>query len=101
MRTRMGLGLAVLFLAGCGGGSNPGGAYAACERAVETELVSPGSAEFSGATGSEIEEVSEGLYAIRGYVDSENSFGASLRTDFTCRVAEDGDDWDLRRINVG
>ncbi len=81
---------AALTLTACSGGIGPGDAYRSCERAVETQLVSPGTAEFSGATGSDIAEA-DGLFTVVGHVDSQNSFGASLRSNFTCQVRETAD----------
>ena len=101
MRTRAGLLMAgCLLLAACSADVGVGDAYQACERAVETQLVSPGSADFSGALGSDISE-NGGSYTVIGYVDSENSFGASLRSDFTCQLRETGDNnLELVDLNV-
>lgn len=65
----------------------------ACENLVKENLASPGSAEFPGPWGGEATNPEQqGLeWAWTSFVDSENSFGASLRMDFTCTVQEDGD----------
>ncbi|WP_437582746.1 hypothetical protein ACSAGD_10790 [Paramicrobacterium sp. CJ85] len=56
-----------------------------CEDAVRDQLKAPDTAEFdTSATGS-------GTYTVTGTVDSENSFGAMLRSDFQCTVVIDGD----------
>lgn len=49
---------------------------------VEEHLVSPSSAKF--ASFDEHKIVGTGLrYKVEGYVDSENAFGASLRSQYT------------------
>ena len=36
------------------------------------------------------------MYVVRGYVDAENSFGAMIRSNFTCEICDEGDDrWPL------
>ncbi len=54
---------------------------------VKTELKNPSSASFckySEATISYTE--STGIYTIKGYVDATNSFGATIRQNFTCNL---------------
>jgi len=51
-----------------------------CERAVEQMLAAPSTAKFSSsASGSN-------PYEVTGVVDSENVFGAMLRSSFGCTV---------------
>lgn len=90
---------AALLLSACGDGSvSSGEAYRACEDAVESQLRSPGSADFSGALGSDVTETEGGGYSIRGTVDSDNAFGASLRSNFSCEIGADGG---VVTVNVG
>lgn len=89
-------------LTACGGGSDTGsqvGAYRSCERAVETTLKAPSTADFSGYSDSQI-TVNGDVYSVRGYVDAENSFGAAIRTSWDCQVRDTGDNWDLVDLNV-
>lgn len=62
-------------------------AVEACRESVRAQLKSPGSASFSGEQYRETNDV----YSITGQVDAENSFGASLRSDFTCVAEPVGD----------
>jgi hypothetical protein len=96
------IGLCVAVLAACGQTSagKQVGAYRACERAVGTELKAPSTADYSGYTGSTVTNNS-GTYHVSGHVDSENSFGAKIRTSFACDLRDTGDNWDLVHINVG
>ena len=59
----------------------------ACESAVTGILKSPSSADFGGW---QRRENADGTFEISGYVDSENSFGAMLRAQFSCSVDASG-----------
>lgn len=59
-------------------------AIARCEERVKALLKAPATAEFdTDARGS-------GTWTVSGTVDSENSFGAMLRTHFQCTVVIKG-----------
>lgn len=71
------------------------GAGVMCEQFIEERLVSPGSAEFQPA-GEYVVSGSGSEYVVSGHVDSDNAFGASLRSDFVCTIRDNGDDsWTL------
>lgn len=79
----------LVISASFGGGSsssdNSVEAQIACENRVKDALKSPSTADFDDeVTGS-------GPYTVTGTVDSENSFGAMLRSDFRCTVKVTGD----------
>lgn len=63
-------------------------AYGGAKSIVEKQLQSPGSAQFAkpSAPGVTIEKVGNCRYRVTSYVDSQNGFGALLRTDFTLTV---------------
>lgn len=70
---------------------------AACEIAVEQLLVSPGSADFGRprivTRGDQV--------VVTGVVDSQNGFGALLRSSFECGLAEDADGrWRVVDVDV-
>lgn len=88
--------VAVLFVVGllismCGGGSSDDsgdawGAKDACHGWVEDQLKAPSTADFHD------DDVSgDGPWTITGSVDAENSFGAKIRTSWTCDIRLDGD----------
>lgn len=92
--------LAVIVLAGIGityavgrSGDDEGSlryeAMESCHGWVKDKLSSPGTANFSGenTTGS------NGDYSIVGAVDSQNGFGAVVRSTWLCTVRLDGDTW--------
>lgn len=73
-------------------------AWFAAETFVENNLKAPGSAKFSDGTaniGNHVRDLGGGRYAVSGWVDSENAFGALLRADFVVYVRRDGTDWVL------
>jgi hypothetical protein len=53
-----------------------------CKRLVPEFLVSPGSAKFPAAPNTK--ELFVGMYVIRGKVDSQNLYGALLRSNYFC-----------------
>jgi hypothetical protein len=57
-----------------------------CEEAITNRLKAPATAEFSNFTK---EELDGRLTAVRGTVDSENGFGAMIRSSFKCHVLDD------------
>ena len=55
---------------------------------VKERLVSPSSADFGGIFGGQsysncVTDLGEGRYRVRGWVDSDNRFGAKLRITFS------------------
>jgi hypothetical protein len=58
-----------------------------CQDAVRARLKAPAGAEFQGVREAAIKELDNGNYRISSYVDAANSFGAKLRTPYTCLVS--------------
>jgi hypothetical protein len=69
----------------------------ACEEQfIPPHLKAPATAKFSGDT-----VVFDGTaYQVTGSVDSQNSFGALVRSSFTCTVHSSGDTWVLDSASV-
>lgn len=71
-------------------------AAVACREFVGRALTSPATAQFSGR-----ESVSgSGPWTVRSTVDSENGFGALVRSRFVCRVSRSGEQWQLLSLTV-
>lgn len=72
-------------------------AQVACKTYVLDRLKAPASAAFSGLafTGA------NPTWTVTGAVDSQNSFGATIRSTFRCTVTARGDQWDLGSLSVG
>jgi hypothetical protein len=84
----VGIAFAIKGMASDSGPSNNGQyeAIAQCEARVENLLKSPGTADFeTNASGS------GSSWTITGSVDSENGFGALVRSDFQCTVSLQGE----------
>ncbi len=75
-------------------------AYLTCEKAVESRLKSPSTADFAGYGNSQIRQSGK-TFVIDSYVDAQNSFGAMVRTKWSCSASYKGGDpyndnsWDI------
>ena len=100
--------LGVMFLlSSCGGGAavpwsdkeSKSMAYIMTEDFVKQKLKSPGSAKFPSVWDGKVDHVSYlggQKYRINSYVDSQNSFGALMRTHFTAEIQQISEDrWRL------
>ena len=78
------------------------GAWVAIQFAVEEELVSPKSADFAfGGAQKHTKYLGGGRYRIQSYVDSENVFGGTIRTEFEGVVRKQGEGWVLESLEFG
>jgi hypothetical protein len=81
---------------GTSGGSEPSAyeAKSACKEFVQRRLKSPSTADFNmDATGSGDQ------WTVTGTVDSQNSFGGTVRNTFSCEVRYSGTDWVLEHLS--
>jgi hypothetical protein len=53
---------------------------------VEKRLKSPSTADFSSETQNNVKKVNDSTFVVTGYVDSQNSFGALIRTNYSCKI---------------
>lgn len=84
----------VLWSVNPGGGPSERGARDVCEQFVERRLKAPATAEFSESTVMQ----GGGEWVVEGDVDSENGFGALIRSEYSCTVRpydEEATDWEL------
>jgi hypothetical protein len=80
-------------------------AFEVCKDFVRDRLVSPGSAVFRNYFEDDGEVIvagsGPGPYTVRSTVDSQNGFGALLRTEFLCTVRPAGGDrWTLDDLTI-
>ena len=69
----------------------------ACQDAVRGLLKAPATAQFPLVRKGDAAVIGEGKYLYDSYVDSQNSFGAMLRTQFTCEAeTTDGEHFTVR-----
>lgn len=71
-------------------------AQVACEKAVSDQLKSPASATFSNWTRT---NNYNDTFTVTGSVDSQNSFGAMLRSQFSCTVRDNGNQTTTTTVN--
>jgi hypothetical protein len=71
-------------------------AFVMSQTFVKKELVSPSSAKFPWFDKSMVTQVDEDTWIINSYVDSQNKFGAMLRTNYIAKIKYLGNDkWGL------
>jgi len=76
-------------------------AWVMCQSFVEDRLKAPRTAKWPWGYTDYVTDLGGGRYRIKAYVDSQNSFGAMLRTHFTAEVEwTGGDNWRLNSLNV-
>jgi len=63
-----------------------GGAFNFCKRAVEASLKAPSTAKFQSVLGATISQYGDETFSVESYVDSQNGFGAMLRSNYICTV---------------
>lgn len=69
-----------------------------CEEFIEKRLKAPATADYTDPETSK----DGATYTVAGAVDSENGFGAKIRTRYVCVVRSDGDDmWTLVDLDLG
>lgn len=73
---------------------------ALCETAVEQKLKSPASAKFPPQHAAAVKAIAPRTYRMVSYVDSQNGFGAVLRTNFTCEAAPTSVAWKITRLEL-
>jgi hypothetical protein len=82
--------------------ANPHTVWRICQERVSAGLKAPASAEFPSYDERSIHQ-SGALWTVNSYVDAQNSFGAQLRTRYTCTASfhPDGATYDIESITVG
>lgn len=76
-------------------------AYIMIQDFVKDRLKSPSTAEFPGARErrQHTKRLGDGRYGINSWVESQNSFGAQIRTRFAAIIRQTGEDtWQLEQL---
>ena len=87
----------MFVITGCSGESK---AISKTEEFLQPQLKSPSSAKFPSNSDYEVTEISDNIYRVIGYVDSQNGFGAMVRTHFVSEVQIIGNITVLKDIEV-
>jgi hypothetical protein len=74
------------------------GAWAYMQLFVEKKLKSPRSADFPFGGSRHVTPLGGGRYRVNSYVDSENSFGAEMRTNFHGVISRTSNGWKLESL---
>ena len=99
----------VLTVSACGQVGPKADVYRTCKNAVSEKLKAPKTAEFSSFNDTEItqrindyikDDVVRAKWTVSGYVDSQNSFGAHLRSTFTCKFDQRASDIKLVSVSI-
>lgn len=67
-------------------------AYYNSQQCVKELLKSPSTAEFPSGSEQFVTRIDEDTYLINSYVDSQNGFGAMLRTNYVCQITLNNND---------
>lgn len=77
-------------------------AYYMATMFIKDRLKAPKTAEFSSHRESSVVFLGNCRHEVSGYVDSQNGFGALIRTSFVATVRSTGNDkWVLENIRLG
>ena len=78
---------------------SPANAWLMCQSFVEQTLLSPGSVEWPEHYKSNVLHLGGGRYRIASHVDSQNTFGALVRTKFIAELLWTGEtSWRLELL---
>ncbi len=75
-------------------------AYIAAQHFVDQRLKSPGSAKYPIYNSGYVTITLPGTYIVKSYVDSQNGFGALLRSDWTVKMHTDSKDFVADNVSV-
>jgi hypothetical protein len=74
------------------------------KRAVKEKLKSPGTAKFPGTVFGRNEfklyTMRDGSYRVFSWVDAQNSFGATLRSQWAVTLKKTGERWEILNVTV-
>ena len=75
--------------------------YVLAEKAVKAYLKTPSTAKFSPMSECTFRKGESDTYMIAGYVDSDNSYGATLHEVFGCMALLEGEKLTALRVTIG
>lgn len=70
------------------------------EKFVSRQLLSPSTAKFSGYSDTSAMNVGGGDFIVTGWVDSQNVFGATIRSTYSAFLHRSGDGWAAKNVVV-
>jgi len=76
------------------------GAWVAAMELVQRRLKSPGSADFPGLHEVTVQSQGNGRFYVVAWVDAQNSYGALIRTHFSCTIRKGDGKWMLEDLDM-
>ncbi len=77
------------------------GAWVMCQNFVEQRLRAPSTAKFPWGYRDYVSKIGAQKYKVDAYVDAENAFGGTIRTEFQCTVSYIGNEkWRLDDLKM-
>jgi hypothetical protein len=82
-------------------GVTPSSAYFVCKNEVTERLKAPATAKWAPASSAFIKDRGEGRFTVTSHVDSQNVYGALLRSNFVCDLRYQGQGrWDFENVQI-
>lgn len=82
------------------GSANAIGAWAYMQQFVRQRLKSPATADFPFGGHRSVTALGNDRYLVNSYVDSQNSFGAQVRTQFSGVITKTPSGWKLESLEL-
>lgn len=73
--------------------------FQASQAYIKQRLKAPSTAEFPWYDSSAVSGPDGNVYTVRSYVDSENGFGAKIRTNYAVKLREDSNG-DIQLVDI-
>lgn len=74
-------------------------AFVSSQVYVQQNLKAPSTAKFASVAESSIQKINDSQYQVTSFVDSQNDFGAMIRTKYTVIMERIEDKWFLVKVN--
>jgi hypothetical protein len=74
-------------------------AFVYAQEQIEKQIKSPNSAEWPTASESLLHQKGK-IYTFKSYFDSQNSFGAMIRTKYICVVEENNNLYTIKKLQI-
>lgn len=75
-------------------------AYIDAQAIVEKTLKSPSTAKFPSSSNAVISRAGESVFNVKSYVDSQNGFGAMIRSEWSVMFEYVGDKVDVYAVSI-
>lgn len=73
-------------------------AFVYSQQYIKDELKIPSTAQFASVGKSNIQKLDNETYRITSFVDAQNSFGATLRTNYIITMKKNGSAWGVEKL---